>query len=83
MPQSRALRRTYASLDIMAAADVAPDRSEDEDKEPAESEATNQDDDDNDDEEKEEGEGEGMLTTRIVLRPLQKPERNVNRNRGA
>ena len=67
MPQSRALRRTYPSLDIMAAADVALDESKDEDEEPAESEATNQNDDnyvkdkDKDDEEGD-GEGEGMLT---------------------
>ena len=46
IPRSRDLRRTYASLDIMAVPDVAPNGSKDE--EPAfveESEATNQNDD--------------------------------------
>lgn len=57
IPQSRALRRTYASLDVMAAADVTPNGSEDEEPAVIESEVTNQNDDDyvDDDEGEEEG----------------------------
>jgi len=46
IPQTRALRRTYASLDVMAAADVTPNGSEDEEPAVIESELTNQNDDD-------------------------------------
>ena len=60
IPQTRALRRTYASLDVMAAADVTPNGSEDEEPAVIESELTNQNDDDYVDDD--EGEEEGTLT---------------------
>jgi hypothetical protein len=67
VPQRQGLHRTYATLDVMAAADAAPSGSEYE--EPAfieESEATNLNDGDyveeEEEEEEEEGGGDGMLT---------------------